>query len=55
MAHPNLPDGAQMETQARTSFEWDCNLATHCRVFVQLCLRKTHLFSGVEGHIHSVT
>ena len=31
------------------SFHWGCNLATHCSVFVQLCLRKEHLFSGVEG------
>ena len=38
-----------------TSFQWGCNLATHCSVFVQLCLRRTHLFSGVEGSIQSVT
>ena len=37
------------------SFHWGCNLATHCSVFVQLCLRKAHLFSGVEGRIQSVT
>ena len=37
------------------SFQWGCNLATHCSVFVQLCLRKEHLFSGVEGRIQSVT
>ena len=37
------------------SFQWGCNLATHCSVFVQLCLRKAHLFSGVEGRIQSVT
>ena len=37
------------------SFQWGCNLATHCSVFVQLCLRKAHLFSGVEGSIQSVT
>ena len=37
------------------SFKWRCNLATHCSVFVQLYLRKTHLFSGVEGSIQSVT
>ena len=36
-------------------FQWGCNLATHCSIFVQLCLRKTHLFSGVEGSIQSVT
>ena len=38
-----------------TSFHWGCNLATHCSVFVQMCLRKTHLFSGDEGCIQSVT
>ena len=32
-----------------------CNLATHCSVFVRLGLGKTHLFSGVEGSIQSVT
>ena len=32
-----------------TSFEWGCNLATHCINFVQLCL-----YSGVEGSIQSV-
>ena len=37
------------------SFQWGCNLATHCSVFVQLCLRKAHLFSGVEGSTQSVT
>ena len=37
------------------SFQWGCNLSTHCSVFVQLCLRKVHLFSGVEGCIQSVT
>ena len=37
------------------SFQWVCNLATHCSVVVQLCLRKAHLFSGVEGSIQSVT
>ena len=37
------------------SFQWGCNLATHCSVFVQLCLGKAHLFSGVEGSIQSVT
>ena len=36
------------------SFQWGCNLATHCSVFVQLCLRKEHLFSGVEGSIQSL-
>ena len=36
------------------SFQWSCNLATRC-VFAQLCLRKAHLFSGVEGSIQSVT
>ena len=25
------------------------------RVFVQFCLRRTHLFSGVDGSIQSVT
>ena len=37
------------------SFQWGCNLATHCSVFVLLCLRKAHLFSGVDGSIQSVT
>ena len=37
------------------SFEWGCNHATHWSVFVQLCLRKAHLFSVVEGRIQSVT
>ena len=37
------------------SFQWGCILATHCSVFVQLCLRKEHLFSRVEGSIQSVT
>ena len=37
------------------SFQWGCNLATYRSVFVQLCLQKAHLFSGVEGHIQSVT
>ena len=36
-------------------FQWSCILATHCSVFVQLCLRKEHLFSRVEGSIQSVT
>ena len=31
------------------SFQWGCNLTTDCSVFVQLCLRNAHLFSGVEG------
>ena len=35
------------------SFQWGCKLTTHCSVFVQLCCRKAHLFSGVEGHIQS--
>ena len=37
------------------SFHWGCNLATHDSVFVQMCLRKTHHFSGDEGRIQSVT
>ena len=37
------------------SFQWGSNLATHCSVFVQLLLRKTHLISGVEGSIQSMT
>ena len=37
------------------SFQWVCNLATHCSVLVHLCLRKIHLFSGVRGSISSVT
>ena len=37
------------------SFQWICNLAAHCSVFVQLCFRKTHLFSGMEDSIQSVT
>ena len=37
------------------SFHWVCNLATHCTVFVEMCLRKTHLFIGDEGRIQSVT
>ena len=32
-----------------------CNLATHCSVFMQLCLRIAHLFSGVEDSIQSAT
>ena len=37
------------------SFQWGNNLATNCSVLVQFCLRKMHLFTGVEGSIHSVT
>ena len=37
------------------SFQWVCNLVTHCSVFVQLGLRKEHLFSGIEGSIQSLT
>ena len=37
-----------------TSFHLGSNLETHCRVFLQMCLRKTHLFSGDEGRIQSV-
>ena len=37
------------------SFLWGCNPATHCLVFVQLCLRSRNLFSGVKGRIQSVT
>ena len=37
------------------SFQWGYILTTHGSVFVLLCLRKAHLFSGDEGSIQSVT
>ena len=36
------------------SFHWGYNLSLHSSVLIQLCLRKTHLFSGLEGSIQSV-
>ena len=37
------------------SFQWGCNCAAHRSVFVQLSLRKRHLFSGVAGSLQYLT
>ena len=50
MVHGCVCDRGKLEQRI---FWLGSNLTTHCSVFVQLCLRKTHLFSGVEGSIQS--
>ena len=51
MVHGCVRDRGQLEQRIFWVGLQPCN---HC-VFVQLCLRKTHLFSGVKGSIQSVT